>query len=265
MSTQMSTHQPRQRWSLRPSLLLKQTAFVALVTIVTGGTLILASESFARRMVRDEIDQRLSLAAADRQALLQNYIHQQEGLVGQVASRTRLRQLVADRAAGKIAPEEFRQQSAQILADARRSAKDFVSISIADPHGTIITATDEIRVGNDYGTDPDFVEGRRQSNLGAPHRIGETYQSLLTAPVLGNDGKLQAVVIVVLDVQPMVDLLASRAGLGESGETLIGTLRDSTIHLLLPARNALQLVDIPVGRMPAMALAVRGQSGLLHP
>ena len=265
MSTQTSTHQPRQRWSLRPSLLLKQTAFVALVTIVTGGTLILASEGFARRMVRDEIDQRLLLAATDRQALLQNYIHQQEELVGLVASRTRLRQLVADRAAGKIAPDEFRQQSAQILADARRSAKDFVSISIADPHGTIITATDEIRVGNDYGTDPDFVEGRRQSNLGAPHRIGETYQSLLTAPVLGNDGKLQAVVIVVLDVQPMVDLLASRAGLGESGETLIGTLRDSTIHLLLPARNALQLVDIPVGRMPAMALAVRGQSGLLHP
>src|SRR5436309_4042813 len=135
MGTQTSTHQPRQRWSLRSSLLLKQTAFVALVTIVTGGTLILASEGFARRMVRDEIDQRLSLAAADRQALLQNYIHQQEGLVGQVASRTRLRQLVADRAAGKIAPEELLQQSAQSLPDARRNAKDFVSISIADPHG----------------------------------------------------------------------------------------------------------------------------------
>src|SRR5437879_7948641 len=63
----------------------------------------------------------------------------------------------------------------------------------------------------------------------------------------------------------MADLLAGRAGLGESGETLVGTLRDSTIHLLLPARNAPQLADIPVGRMPAMALAVHGQSGLLHP
>ena len=265
MSTQTSTHQPRQRWFLRSSLLLKQTAFVAVVTIVTGGTLILASEGFARRMVRDEIDQRLLLAATDRQALLQNYIHQQEELVGLVASRTRLRQLVADRAAGKIAPDEFRQQSAQILADARRSAKGFVSISIADPQGTIITATDEMSVGNDYGTDPDFMEGRRKSNLGAPRRVGAAYQSLLTAPVVGNGGQLQAVVIVVLDAQPMADLLAGRAGLGESGETLVGTLRDSTIHLLLPARNAPQLADIPVGRMPAMALAVHGQSGLLHP
>src|SRR2546428_424019 len=159
MRTRHSTNQPRMRWTLRSSLLLKQTAFVAMVTIVTGGILILASESFARRMVRGEIDQRLSLAATDRQALLQNYIHQQQELVGLVASRTRLRQLVTDRAAGKIAGDEFRRQSAQILADARRSAKDFVSISIADP----------------------------------------------------------------------------------------------------------QLTDIPVGRMPAMALAVHGQSGLLHP
>ena len=265
MRTRHSTNQPRMRWTLRSSLLLKQTAFVAMVTIVTGGMLILASDSFARRMVRGEIDQRLSLAATDRQALLQNYIHQQQELVGLVASRTRLRQLVTDRAAGKIAGDEFRRQSAQILADARRSAKDFVSISIADPHGTIITATDETSVGNDYGMDPDFVEGRRQSTLGAPRRTGETYQSLLTAPVAGNDGQFLAVVIVVLDVQPMADLLAGQTGLGESGETLVGTLRDSTIHLLLPAHNAPQLTDIPVGRMPAMALAVHGQSGLLHP
>src|SRR5436309_9380268 len=235
------------------------TAFVALVTIVTGATLIQASEGFARRMVRDEIDQRLSLAAADRQALLQNYIHQQEGLVGQVASRTRLRQLVADRAAGKIAPEEFRQQSAQILADARRSAKDFVSISIADPHGTIITSTDERSVGNDYGTDPDFMEGRRKSNLGAPRRIGETYQSLLTAPVLGNDGQLQAVVIVVLDVQSMVDLLAGRAGLGESGETLAGRFRNRTIHPLWPPRNAPHPPDCPLTGSPALAPPANGQ------
>src|SRR3989442_11114192 len=138
-------------------------------------------------MVRGEIDQRLSLAAQDRQAILQNYTHKQQELVGVVASRTRLRQLVTDRAAGKIAGDEFRRQSVQILADARRSAKDFVSISIADPHGTIITATDETSVGNDYGMNPDFVDGRPKSKLGAPLLTGETYQSLLTAPVAGNN------------------------------------------------------------------------------
>ncbi len=264
MRTDRTTHEPAARWSPRASLLLKQTAFVAFVTIVTGGTLMLASETFARRMLRNEIDQRLTLAATDRRALLQIYIHQQQERVALVASRTRLRQLVDDRAAGKIPTDEFRRQSAQILTDARRSAEGFLGISIADPRGTIITATDEANVGKEYGTDPDFLEGRRKDHLGAPRRTGETFQSLLTAPVVGKDGQLQAVVIVVLDVQPMADLLTSRAGLGESGEILVGTVHDSTIHLLLPARHDPQLTDIPLGSVVAMAPAVREQTGLVH-
>src|SRR5437016_11353024 len=96
MDTQASTHQPRQRWSLRSSLLLKQTAFVALMTIIPVGMLILATGTIARRIVRNEIDERLVLAATDRQALLQIYIRQQHERVALVASRTRLRQLIGD-------------------------------------------------------------------------------------------------------------------------------------------------------------------------
>src|SRR5207245_5327370 len=264
MRTDRSTHQPTTRWTLRSSLLLKQTAFVAMVTIVTGGTLILASERFARRIVRDEIDQRLVLIATDRQALLQAYIHQQQERVALVASRTRLRQLVEERAARKIPADQFRRQSAQILADARRSAMDFLSISIADPQGIIITATDGADVGKDYGADPDFQEGRRQGHLGVPRRTGETSQALLTAPVVSAERQLQGVVVVVLDLQPMANLLASQTGLGESGEILLGALQDTKIHLLLPARHDPQRVDIPLASMPAMAPAVRGQTGLIH-
>lgn len=252
------------RVPLRGSVLLKQTAFVALVVIVTGGTLILAAGSFARRMVRTEIDQRLVLAAADRQALLQIYITQQKERVALVASRTRLRQLVADRGSGKIPIDEFRQQSAQILADARRSAEGFLGISVAEPHGIIVTATDEAVVGKDYGADPDFLEGRRLGHLGVPRRVGDAYQSLLTAPILGNDGQLQGVVIVTLDVKQMVDLLASRVGLGETGEIQVGTLQDGRIHLLFPARHDPQLTDIPPGGAPILAPAIRGQSGLIN-
>jgi len=235
-----------------------------MVTIVTGGTLILASERFARRIVRDEIDQRLVLIATDRQALLQAYIHQQQERVALVASRTRLRQLVEERAAGKIPADQFRRQSAQILADAQRSAEGFLSLSIADPRGIIITATEEANVGKDYGADPDFQAGRRQGHLGVPRRTGKTSQSLLTAPVVSADRQLQGVVVVVLDVQPMANLLASQTGLGESGEILLGALQDTKIHLLLPARHDPQRIDMPLASMPAMAPAVRGQTGLIH-
>jgi len=224
----------------------------------------LAASNFARRIVRDEIDQRLVLVATDRQALLQIYIRQQQERVALVASRTRLRQLVEEHAARKIPPDEFRQQSAQILADARRSAEGFLGISIADPQGIVVTTTDEANLGKDYGADPDFLEGRRKGHLGVPRRIGQAYQSLLTAPVVSNDGQLRGVVLIVLDVQPMANLLASRTGLGESGEVQVGMLQDTKIRLLLPLTHDLQLTDIPLGSMPVMEPAIRGQTGLVR-
>lgn len=133
----------------------------------------LAASNFARRIVRDEIDQRLVLVATDRQALLQIYIRQQQERVALVASRTRLRQLVAEHAARKIPPDEFRQQSAQILADARRSAEGFLSISIANLQGIVVTTTDEANLGKDYGADPDFLKGAVKGIWAFPAALGK--------------------------------------------------------------------------------------------
>src|SRR5437016_2993766 len=264
MDTQASTHQPRQRWSLRSSLLLKQTAFVALMTIIPVGMLILATGTIARRIVRNEIDERLVLAATDRQALLQIYIRQQHERVALVASRTRLRQLIGDYADGKIAQAEFQKQSRQILEDARRSVEGFLDISIANLQGTVITSTEKTRIGKDFSADPDVLEGRQRAHLGAPRRIGQTSQSLLTAPVVSSGGTPQGVVIATVDAQPIARLLTSQTGLGESGEVLVGTLQGSKIHLLLPARRDPQLTSIPLDGMPAMVPAIRGQTGLMH-
>src|SRR5947208_3743089 len=264
MDTQASTHQPRQRWSLRSSLLLKQTAFVALMTIIPVGILILATGTIARRIVRNEIDERLVLAATDRQALLQIYIRQQHERVALVASRTRLRQLIGDYADGKIAQSEFQKQSRQILEDARRSVEGFLDISIANLQGTVITSTEKTRIGKDFSADPDVLEGRQRAHLGAPRRIGQTSQSLLTAPVVSSGGTPQGVVIATVDAKPIARLLTSQTGLGESGEVLVGTLQGSKIHLLLPARRDPQLTSIPLDGMPAMVPAIRGQTGLMH-
>ncbi|MBI2248187.1 MAG: cache domain-containing protein, partial [Armatimonadetes bacterium] len=121
------------------SVLLKQTAFVALMIVLTGGTLILAGQPFVRRIVTDQIDQRLVLAASDRQVLLQTYIGQQQERVALIASRTRLRQLVGEYEAGKIPGDEFRSESRRILVDAQRSSEGFLAISITDPAGKVIT------------------------------------------------------------------------------------------------------------------------------
>lgn len=251
----------RSQW--RSSVLLKQTAFVALVIVLTVGTLILSGHRFVRGIVTAQIDQRLVLAASDRQVLLQTYIRQQQERVALVASRTRLRQLIQEYAAGRMQGEVFRSESSRILVDAQRSSEGFLTISITDPVGKVITSTHVGELGKDYSEDSGFLEGRREKSLGLPRGMGEGYQSLLTAPVTTEDARLVGVAIVLLDVSPMVRFLTSTTGLGESGEVLVGTRHGGDVRLLLPTRHQ-QAGELGSEGGAAMADAIRGQAGFVQ-
>lgn len=252
------------RFSFRSSILLKQTAFAALVMILTGGTLILAGNEFVRNMVRDQIDQQLVLAASDRQKLLWAYIRQQQERVALVASRTRLRQLIDEFETGEISSEAFQVESKRILVDARNSTEGFLTISITDPQGKVIIATDEMDLGKDYSADPDFLAGREGNHLGLPSLNGGNYRALLTAPATTSDNRLLGVVIVGLDISPMVEFLADTTGLGESGEIWVGTRMGDKVHYLLPPRHDGQIIDVPLDAVPAMANALRGETSFVR-
>ncbi|HEU4797668.1 MAG TPA: cache domain-containing protein, partial [bacterium] len=244
--------------------MLKQTAFVAVMIVLTGGTLILSGHGFVRKMVVDQINQRLILAASDRQVLLQTYIRQQQERVALVASRTRLRQLTEDYEAGKIPGDEFRSESRRILVDAQKSSDGFLAISITDPTGKVITSTEEGELGKDYSADPTFLEGRQGKSVGTPELIGDTYRTLLVAPIVASEHRFLGVAVVLLDSGPMVGFLTSTTGLGESGEVLVGTRLGDTVRLLLPTRHRL-LTEVTLDEeASAMSEAIRGRTGFVQ-
>lgn len=251
---------PRAGLRLRSSVLLKQTAFVAVMILLTGGTLILSGHRFVRKMVVEQINQRLILAASDRQVLLQTYIRQQQERVALVASRTRLRQLTEDYEAGKLPGDEFRSESRRILVDAQKSSEGFLAISITDPEGKVITSTEDGELGKDYSADPAFLEGRHGKSLGLPRLIGDKHRTLLAAPIVANEHRFLGVAIVLLDGGPMVEFLTSTTGLGESGEVLVGTRLGDTVRFLLPTRHR-ALTEVALDGASAMSEAVRGLTG----
>ena len=81
------------------SVVSKLTLFVAVLLVVTAGLVSTAGYGVARSIIRDQIYERLQVAAADRHAMVLNYVAQQHERAGLVASRTKLRQLV-EQAAG---------------------------------------------------------------------------------------------------------------------------------------------------------------------
>ena len=246
----------------RISIVWKLAIFVGVLVLLVAGALTGAGYFLARAMLREQIEDRLTIIAASRQALLLHCVEQQMERAALVASRTRLRQLLGEHAAGKIAPEEFRAETATILLDAKNSTEGFLGIWIVGLDGKVLTAIDGQRFGSDFAADPDFQRGKTEKTVGAPRAVGGGgFQAIAAAPVVTSDGRTRGVCMVLLDATPMARLLTETPGLGKSGEVVIATRVGDAIHYLLPSRSGDTLSDAAASKIPAMAAAIAGQSG----
>lgn len=248
-------------WRVKTSIRLKLTVLVALVVLVTAGALSLVSYLFARNVLRAQIHDRLSVVANDRQKLLLAYVQQQQERVALVASRTRLRQLVADRTAGRIAEEVFRAEMRRILSDARASGRGLLAIWLTDLTGRTIMAVDEKIVGQDFSSSPEFSEGRHAITLRLTHDEAGRDRALLAGPITSAEGQPVGVVMMEADAEPIMQLLADRTGLGQTGVVILGERVDDKIRYLLVPDAGTQSFEVPQSDSPAMSAATEGQHG----
>jgi signal transduction histidine kinase len=250
--------------AFRPSIWLKLAMFVGVLVILTSGVLIWTVYMFARDMLVAQIHARLTVVTSARQAMLLAYISQQHERVRLVASRTRLRQLLEERADNTITDEAFRAGSKRILLDAQKSTEDFLVIAITDLDGKVITATEEMYLGEDFSTDTGFVYGRYMAYLGLPYLTSGRYRTILSGPAVASDGRALGVVLVVLDLSLMEQLLSDATALGQTGEVLVGKRLGDKVHYLLPPRNDPETTEVPLASVPAMANAIQGRKGFMH-
>ncbi len=241
----------------RGSIAFKLAAFVFALLVLTAGAMTVAGYFVARRIVRDQIHERLSVVAADRHAMVLSYVAQQHERVGLVASRTRLRQVIEQFENGDTDAASMRETTQRILLDAKRSTASFLDIWITDDAGTVITATDDKYLGEDYSNHVDFDRGRISEHLGQPQIIGDEYVAYLVAPATTNAGKRLGVVMVALDVSRLANIMANTHGLGDTGEVLIAARQNNEAMYLFPPRGS-KKSTVALTRVPPMAAAIGG-------
>lgn len=242
--------------SIRTKLFLLVTSVGLISTIVMSWI----GFRFARQSLTSQIHQRLETVAYDRAAQLTAYVRQQKERVALVASRTRLRRYLAERLEGKPL-EEFLEGSSRIIRDAESSTDEFLAIWITDPHGIVVTTTDEEYLDKDYSTNADYLQGRKEEHLGTPFARDGKFYAHLTAPARTNDGEFLGVVMVLLDVRYLYELLLDTTGLGDSGEVLVGTIEDEELRYLFPSGSNPAQSRVSLARAPAMERAVRADAG----
>ena len=243
----------------RHSVLVRLALFVFALLLLTTGLMGWAGYLVARDIIRDQIHERLLVAATDRHSMVLAFVEQQHERVGLVASRTKLRNLIAQFRHGEISEQEMRDGTRPILEDAKRSTDGFRSILIVDPDGRVMTSTDDSRLGQDVSDDEAFQAGLTGGHLGEPTLSHGEHVTAVATPATTNDGELLGVVMVELDVTRLFQILTDTRGLGETGEVLVGTRDGDIVRYLFPSKSESRLT-VPVKDVAALVAAIEGAS-----
>ena len=249
---------------LRSSIVWKLTLFVGILVALNDGVLIGVAYITTSAILRDQIHERLSMVAADRQGMLARTLEQEEERVTQFANRSRIHNLLAQRLNGTMTPERFREVTEPILSTARNNTSGFLALWIEDNTGQVLAASGPESLVEAYSGMKRSSEKPRVGLVEPPRRVGGTFGGLFSAEVVGVDEQVLGMVMLLADFGPIAGFLVDPRGLGETGEVLVGVANGDTIRLILPPRLLPPVEEVASSELPSLSAALAGRFGFMH-
>jgi PAS domain S-box-containing protein len=250
-----------KRSVLRSSIVRKLTMFVGVLVTLIGGVLIGVAYYATSAILGDQLNERLTTVAADRQEMLSTALREQEARARQLANRPRIHLLLGQRASGMIAPQRFRNETEALLGSARASMNGLLALWVQDDAGEVIASSGPEHLVTAFSKLTRSPASAGGSVVVPPRREGDAYAAAFAAEVRGRDGQALGTVVLLADFAPIVAFLIDPHGLGETGEVLAGIRDTERIRLILPPRLGFTSPDVAAGDMPALAAATAGRAG----
>ncbi len=248
------------RSRFRTSIVWKLTGFVGVTVAIVGGVLIWVAYLATSLILQDQIRERLSTIAADRQEILTKNLRERVEQADRIAKRARVRQLLAQHAGGALDPRRFQVETEALLSAARSAAPGTLAVWLEDDQGRRLTAVgSEQLIASFLGTRPWAPNG--QNTAGSPRRFGEIYTAPFRAVVRGAEGRVLGSVVLLADFGPTLEFLIDPHGMGDTGEVLVGIAEGTTIRLLSPPRLGPRLTELPPAGLAPLEAAIAGQFG----
>jgi two-component system NtrC family sensor kinase len=256
------TSPSRPVWSLlRSSIVWKLTVFVGVLVTLNCAVLIGVAYFATSRILRDQIHDRLSTVASDRQEMLAYTLEQQEARATRIASRGRIHQILVQRAEGTISPDRFRAEAEAVLSNARTNATGFLALWVEDEAGRLLVSSGPAELVTGYSRlrRPHAQPG--SSLVVPPQRIGETFGFVLSSVAHDRGGRALGAVYMVADFSPIAQFLMDASGLEETGEVVVGVDEGKAIRLILPSRRPSRVTEVTARDFPALGAAIAGEFG----
>src|ERR1700678_927911 len=138
---QPESSSPSRRSFFRWSIVWKLTLFVGVLVTLNCALLIGVTYVTTTEILRNQIDERLSTVASDRQEMLSYTLQQHQERATQLAQRVRIHHLFAQLAGGTISRERFRAETETILTAARTNTTGFLALWVEDPAGRVVASS----------------------------------------------------------------------------------------------------------------------------
>jgi len=208
------------RWSVHKSLVARLVSTYLVLAVLATACVGAATWLAGRALLRDAAFARLETASHQKEEDLTQWVEERQHDLGYLA-----RALAADavlRAGG--APSGIGRESLHMLQDFKAAQPDVQEILVLAPTGgRVLASTSPKSVGAFRATYNFYIKGRLGPALQSVYPSPELLRSVLTvsAPVRDESGRLLAVAAMHLGLSPIDQIIRSRAGLGDTGETFL--------------------------------------------
>jgi diguanylate cyclase (GGDEF)-like protein/PAS domain S-box-containing protein len=204
----------------------------------------------------------LALVVRMRTIAIEEYLTRACDIASQITSRTQIRKALEAYNQGELDLDELETFTQPKLADALNISPDVVGILRLDPDGQLVTQVGRV-IPPDLQPQPDLDS---ETTIHDPVTIDGQRYLIVSAPIR-NDVALVGTDIVLFDLSRLESIVHDPAGLGQTGNMLLGRVTDGHISLVCTdcirndnITNPIDL-DSPLGQ--AFQHALDQQTGLL--
>ena len=244
----------------RSSIVWKLTLFVGVLVALNCGVLIGVAYIATSGILRNQIHERLSTVAADRQQMLAYTLRQQEERATQFAHSREYINSSPNARRGRSVLDRFKVDTETILLNARNSTTGYLAIWIEDEAGKLISSSGPEDLVAEYSRLERSPAGPDGGLVVPPCRLGNTFGIVFSSVVPGQDGKSLGTVFLLSDFGAIAAFLTDPNGLDETGEVLVGVREGKNIRLVLPTRQVSPTTLVTASEFPMLDAAIEGRS-----
>ncbi|MEW6498531.1 MAG: ATP-binding protein [Cyanobacteriota bacterium] len=234
---------------LQKSILVYSTVMLLVMGAIIAGVSIVP---FYSSLKKDQ-HRNLLFALKTRTLAIDEYLSRAKDIALQISSRTQVRNQLEVYNRGEMTREELVRISQPILTDALNQSQEVVGISRFDSTGKLVVQVG-LAIPEEFWLIP-----KKDNNAvigSAPITLAGKSYLVVGSPIINNQRMRVGTDIVLFNLSRLQQIMEDYTGLGETGETILGTISKEQVQLFFPLRGAQNDVIAPLPKTSAIGSAL---------